>query len=165
MSTSDDSDDEDDAYIHFIELALNRQFTFELSTKKRKYQLCTNDAAAFNEWLVQIEAITFGQKVFKGWMNKRGDGVKTWKRRWFVIYDTKEMRYYEDRQRSQPKGAIYVYHIQTAVKVDAYTARKKYKKTEGALMELNLPERTWILQCEDEEERVELCSAHSRHRS
>lgn len=152
----DDSDNEEDEYIEYFELILNKKFTFEMVTKKRTYILCSDDPIQFNEWIKEIEAITFGKKVFKGWLTKRGEGMKNWKRRWFVIYNTKEMRYYEDQQRAHPKGSIFIFNIKNMIKVDKACARKRYRKSYGAILELNLPNRTWVLLCVDDEERVML---------
>lgn len=44
-------------------------------------------------------------KIIKtGWGIKQGSKVKNWKRRWFVLLDNGQLRYFEDKNSFQEKG-------------------------------------------------------------
>ena len=100
--TENESDEEDcdGGEIALIEVALNQSYTFEIVQSKRTYNLATDDPDRFNKWLSKLERITFGKKVYKGWLLKQSERNKKWDKRWFIIYDTKEIRYYDDATRA-----------------------------------------------------------------
>ena len=102
-----------------------------------------------NDWIDYIRSLVFGNTIFQGWLIKRGDTFKTWKKRYFVLSDTKLLRYYEDEQQTKYKGTINVNDI------------KQIKKGEPVSMELCCiieiitPSRIWYINAENEDLRVE----------
>ena len=79
---------------------LSQQFCFEIVQAKRTYTLCTDDSSALSTWLSKLESVAFGRRVYAGWLLKQSERSKAWERRWFVLYDTLEMRYYDDASRA-----------------------------------------------------------------
>lgn len=154
----EESDNEHDGEIAFIELVLNKQFTFEIVQAKRTYNLCTDDAVKFNKWLNKLEVITFGKKVYKGWILKQSERNKKWDKRWFIIYDTKEMRYYDDATRAISRGMAVLSQLKKITKVDDEKAKKKFKQTN--VLKLEFKQRTLLLSCSPSDDRVCL-SLHS----
>ena len=61
--------------------------------------------------------------VKSGWMVKKGEVVKNWKRRFAVLYSTAELAYFEaENLRQSPKGSIDLRTV-TAVRVSAEKAK------------------------------------------
>ena len=48
------------------------------------------------------------QIVKTGWLTKRGDFIKSWKKRYFIIYSNGAVEYYAKEQDPKPKGIIYL---------------------------------------------------------
>ena len=148
-----ESDDENDGEIAFIELVLNKQFTFEIVQAKRTYNLCTDDPTKFNKWLNKLEVTTFGKKIYKGWLLKQSERNKKWDKRWFIIYDTKEMRYYDDATRAISRGMAVLSQLKKITKMDDEKAKKKFKQTN--VLKLEFKQRTLLLSCSPSDDRVE----------
>eukprot|EP01084_Bolivina_argentea_P159270 277406_1 len=74
------------------------EFPFEIVTPTRTYLLCCLDAYSFNDWLEYLRNVTFGKRIYGGWLNKQGKNNKSWRKRWFVIFDTREIRYYDNEK-------------------------------------------------------------------
>eukprot|EP01084_Bolivina_argentea_P038247 70722_1 len=146
-----ESDDEKDGEIAFIELALDQQFTFEIVQAKRTYSLCTNNAKNFNKWLHKLEVTTFGKKVYKGWLMKQSERNKRWEKRWFIIYDSKELRYYDDASRAVSRGVAVLSELKKITKVDDEKAKKKYKQS--SVLKLEFKQRTLLLSCSPSDDR------------
>ena len=147
----DESDEEKDGEIAFIELVLAQQFCFELVQAKRTYQLCTDDASALNAWLSKLEAVAFGRKVYAGWLLKQSERSKAWERRWFVLFDTLEMRYYDDATRSTSRGMAVLTQLRKVSQVEEARAAKKYKQS--AVLRLDFKQRTLVLSCAPSDDR------------
>ena len=150
-----ESDEDNDGEIMFIELVLNKQFTFEIVQAKRTYNLCTDDPTKFNKWLNKLEVTTFGKKLHKGWLLKQSERNKKWDKRWFIIYDTREMRYYDDATRAVSRGMAVLSQLKKITKMDDEKAKKKFKQTN--VLKLEFKQRTLLLSCSPSDDRV--CTA------
>ena len=80
-------------------------------TPKRTYLLSCKDEDKFREWIEHLERVIFGRRVYSGWLTKRGAYRKNWKKRWFVVFDTQEMRYYDNEQSAVPRGLIKLHEV------------------------------------------------------
>merc|ERR1712228_955810 len=129
----------------------NAEFPFEIVTPSRTYLLCSIDAYSFNDWLEHLQNITFGKKIYGGWLTKQGSKNKSWKKRWFVIFDTREIRYYESDKTKIEKGSIILDDLQIMNLLEDKAAKKDYKKKN--VFELVCGGRKWVLISNSKEER------------
>ena len=128
------------------------EFPFEVVTPSRTYLLCSLDAYSFNDWLENLRNVTIGKKIYGGWLTKQGSKNKSWEKLWFVIFDTREIRYYETEKASQEKGSIILDDLQIMNLLDDKNAKSKYKKKN--VFELICGGRKWVLVANSKEEKV-----------
>ena len=83
-----------------------KKYGFEIVTPSRIYVLAADNESSLYGWLKALEEVTFGSRLHQGWMIKRGNMRKSWRKRWFVVFDNHEMRYYENESMIQPRGLI-----------------------------------------------------------
>eukprot|EP01084_Bolivina_argentea_P149731 261537_1 len=133
-----------------IDFEKTRYFCFELATKFRTYLLCCDDALHFNDWIMHLNNAVFGKKLYKGWFIKQGAKTKSWRKRWFVVYDTLEMRYYENQKGNNPKGAIMLTEL---TEINMILDNDKYPKHKQ-VMELITPDRIWVLSAPSKDDRT-----------
>mmetsp|Transcript_33927 Transcript_33927/g.55344 ORF Transcript_33927/g.55344 Transcript_33927/m.55344 type:complete len:564 (-) Transcript_33927:162-1853(-) len=163
LNNDAESDQESGDEVAFPELVIGTVYTFEIVQTKRTYALCTGNSSRFNKWLNKLEQVTFGKKVFKGWLLKLSERNKTWERRWFIIYDTLEMRYYDDATRAVSRGMAKLSLLKKITKMDDDRGKKKYKQTN--VLYLEFQQRTLLVSCainEAHDRKVwfnEICSA------
>ena len=148
----EESDTDNNGEIAFIELVLGKVYSFEIVQAKRTYVLCIDDVNKYNKWMNRLEIVTFGKKLYKGWMLKQSDRNKKWDKRWFIIYDTQEMRYYDDASRAVSRGMAVLTQLKKITKMDDEKAKKKYK--ESNVLKLEYKQRTLLLSCSPSDDRV-----------
>merc|ERR1712228_560604 len=102
-----------------------------------------------NEWIDKLEKSIFGGRLYEGYLTKRGAYRKSWKKRWFVIYDTQEMRYYDDQNREDPKGLIKLHEVLLMCPGDKDQYNQPYT------IQLMTPDRNWVLATQSQKERDE----------
>merc|ERR1712228_860829 len=134
-----------------VNIQFQAEFPFEIVTPSRTYLLCCLDAYSFNDWLEHLRNITFGKKIYGGWLTKQGNKNKSWKKRWFVIFDTREIRYYESDKTKIEKGSIILDDLQIMNLLEDKAAKKDYKKKN--VFELVCGGRKWVLISNSKEER------------
>lgn len=125
------------------------QHTFEITTKDRTYVLSAADPQSMNRWLDYIRSCVFGNVIHRGWLTKQGEVVKSWKRRWFVLTDTKLLRYFEDEQQTKFKGAINVQKI-SSIK-EGHSVEPYW----NFMIHLQTPDRLFLLNADSEAKRQE----------
>ena len=96
--------------------------------------------------------LIFGKKLFAGWLVKQGSKNKSWKKRWFVVYDNNEIRYYETNRKTSAKGSIMLSELQIMNILEDKLSHKQYKKRN--VFELLCAERKWVLVAHSHEDRV-----------
>merc|ERR1712176_799572 len=69
--------------------------------------------------------------------------------RWFVIYDTQEMRYYDAQNREDPKGLIKLHEVLLMCPGD------KDQYSQPYTIQLMTPDRNWVLATSSQKERDE----------
>ena len=75
-----------------------------------------------------------------GLMTKKGDGMLSkWAQRWFVLYDTKMLQYYETEDETNLKGTISLEGVKPASLVRLKPNGSDYSFT------INTPKRKWVL--------------------
>ena len=72
---------------------------------------------------------------------------KIWRRRYFVIYDMNEIRYFENATLAAPKGKI---ELNKVTKIMASKLKQYHYKY---CIELHTPERVWCLAADSKQER------------
>ena len=142
-----------------LNIRFKAEFPFEIVTPARTYLLCCLDAYSFNDWIEHLRTVTFGKKIYGGWLTKQGSKNKSWKKRWFVIFDTREIRYYETERAAQEKGSIILDDLQIMNLLEDKTAKSMYKKRN--VFELVCGGRKWVLVANSKEERVEHIYIHT----
>lgn len=148
----DESDTDNEDEIAFIELVLDKVYSFEIVQAKRTYTLCIDDLGKYNKWMNRLDVVTFGKKLYKGWMLKQSDKNKAWDKRFFIIYDTMEMRYYDDATRAVSRGMAVLTQLKKITKIDDEKAKKKYKQTN--VLKLEFKARNMLLSCAPSDDRV-----------
>jgi len=158
LKSKDNDDDDDDDEPEFtlrrmesISVATNsdKAYSFQLSTSKRTFLLACQNCDDFNTWIDHLEKSIFGLRIFQGWLTKRGAYRKSWKKRWFVIYDTQEMRYYDDETRREPKGVIKLHEVLLMCPGDEEQYSTPYT------IQLMTADRNWVLASYSQKERDE----------
>jgi len=138
-----------------VSLSLKRQslkgasdvFAFELVTPKRNWVFSVADADIFQEWMSVLRDLCFGKKIHGGFLRKQGEKYKTWRQRYFALYDCNELRYYEDGALQQNKGKIELNKVRNITVPD--TSKYHYPHC----IELHTSDRLWILAGQNPQER------------
>lgn len=143
--------------VHFKEEPLKSRgskhcdFGFELVTKDRVWIFgCSEGLNVLTQWIRVLCQYCFGTPVHCGFLHKLGEKYKTWRRRWFIIYDLNEMRYFENDSLSEYKGTI---QLDTVSKVKERVAENTdhYRHC----IELHTPQRVWMLATRTNHEKQE----------
>eukprot|EP00301_Raphidiophrys_heterophryoidea_P016435 c2600_g1_i1.p1 GENE.c2600_g1_i1~~c2600_g1_i1.p1 ORF type:complete len:144 (-),score=5.10 c2600_g1_i1:341-772(-) len=89
-----------------------------------------------------------------GYMTKLGNVVRNWRRRWFVLSGN-TLSYFKNREDTTPAGVIDLRYCRT-VKVCMDNVGRPYT------LEVAIPNRTYYLSCDEEDEMNEWLGAISR---
>jgi len=85
----------------------------------------------------------------KGYMQKEGKMVKSWKRRWFVLQKNGKMSYYHSKNDTAP---IASFNVKNMTKLMNKSWSKTNKKRYG--IKVYTPHRNWKFLCADNKERI-----------
>merc|ERR1712173_397540 len=85
-----------------------------------------------------------------GFLTKANTKHKSWKHRFFVIYDWKEMRYFEDDSMKEQKGMV---DLKTVTKVNSIDNANKYNYAN--CIELHSAKRIWVLSAQNEQDQAD----------
>jgi len=88
-----------------------------------------------------------------GWLTKQGGGIKTWKKRYFVLKNN-ELYYYGDPSDAEAKGKIEVFGIQVR-QLTSKEARDETGDKFKYVIEVLHPDRTWILASDTQQDCME----------
>ena len=126
----------------------DKDYTFQLYCPDRTYILAAADRASFFQWLKYLKICLYGNIVKSGWLKKLGHVNKKWKRRYFVLNKYQQMKYFEDSKKTKFQGLI------DCTKIQSVTNGKIYANDLRYTLELNTPQRIWIIAAQDKDERV-----------
>lgn len=124
---------------------------------KRIYLLQAPDKETKEEWMRNLQSLRKvrshtitevnkeKKKLRSGFLNKKGDKglAKTWRLRWFAVFDDGMMNYYETEKMKTQKGGFPV--INCSIITDEAAALHFGVQPEGAT-------RIYVLQCDSEKE-------------
>eukprot|EP01083_Nonionella_stella_P093699 262664_1 len=87
------------------------------------------------------EDIVVNGVVKQGWMMKKGDIVKSWKKRYFVLKSNQTLNYYESDNAVMVKGTCPLDKVKSVI------------KKSGQSFEIQTSKRKWCFACKDTETR------------
>jgi hypothetical protein len=108
----------------------------------KKYMLTADKDQALDKWkksLFDLLPHKPVQEMARGWMEKKGEGVSTWKSRLFVLLSTRELLYFENDTSTKRKGQI---DLKFATKIELIP--DEYDNYEYAF-QIVTGKRNWIL--------------------
>ena len=126
-----------------------QKYSFILLTKDRKFIFAAFDPKNFFKWLSIFDKFVYGGVIKQGWLQKRGEKNKGWKKRYFVLNQYKQIKYYQDQEKKAFQGAI---DLNSVLKVEngEIISSKEKKYT----FQLRTDKRIWILSSNALNERV-----------
>jgi len=119
----------------------------KIEMQDQKGRLWRLEAAAELEawhWHQVIQWKIQGKVLLVGFMTKRGAKIKSWKRRYFVLRDTKILDYYEDESQQKLLGKIELMKM----RLISRGTRKEFGKDH--VMQVSTKPRNWIFSCDSE---------------
>eukprot|EP00029_Vermamoeba_vermiformis_P006300 TRINITY_DN2431_c0_g1_i1.p1 TRINITY_DN2431_c0_g1~~TRINITY_DN2431_c0_g1_i1.p1 ORF type:complete len:655 (+),score=165.37 TRINITY_DN2431_c0_g1_i1:48-2012(+) len=103
---------------------------------------------------------------YSGYLTKRGDTVKSWKKRWFVLKDNR-LAYYAKKEDQQPKGSIPLGGTDVKVSTEE-TAQRVKGCPSPAMFEIATPGRVFYIEAESTEDMEKwlgvICLSIQRYR-
>lgn len=117
----------------------NGKYIFEITSKSRTYVLSCIDLESLHIWNKYLSKYIFGDCIHHGWLIKKGEHLHSWRKRWFVLSDIKELRYYEDETLNKFKGIIKLDDVNLIRHGDKETYGYEYT------IEIVTNDRTWVL--------------------
>ena len=123
-------------------------FGFELCTEQRIWIFTSSESEIFVKWIKVLKDLCFGKSAHSGYLTKANTKHKSWKHRFFVIYDLKEMRYFTDDTMAEQKGKV---DLKKVTKIESVENESAYKYS--CCIELYTPKRIWVLSAANEQDR------------
>eukprot|EP01084_Bolivina_argentea_P304901 526668_1 len=135
--------------VHNNKLKSKKDFTFHLCSEKRTYSFAALNENDFFEWLNYLKSCIYGGVIKQGFLNKLGAVNKNWKTRYFVLNKYKQIKYYQDIEKTIFLGYI------DCTKILSIKNGKVYSNEIRYTFELKTNSRDWILVTDTREERLE----------
>lgn len=127
-----------------------QKYSFILITKDRKFIFAAFDPVNFFKWLSIFDKFVYGGIIKQGWLQKRGEKNKGWKKRYFVLNQYKQIKYYQDQEKKSFQGAIDLNGVLKVENGDIISSNSKEKKYTFQLL---TDKRIWILSSNSLNER------------
>ena len=127
----------------------NHKYSFILATKDRRFHFAAFDPKNFFKWLSIFSEFVYGGIIKQGWLQKRGCKNKGWKKRWFVLNQYRQIKYYTDSDRVDYAGTIILDQVKSIEM--GQTIQGKDQK---CIFHLTTDKRIWILCSMQSDERV-----------
>jgi len=87
------------------DLTADRRFAFALIQPNRDWILSAESESQCKQWVALFSKLVQGRPVHRGYLVKRGKNVKSWKKRYFVLFENKVLNYYHTLNIGD-KGAL-----------------------------------------------------------
>ena len=130
-------------------IKLHRTYSFLIITSHRKYIWAAFDPKNFLKWLSILCRFVHGGIIKTGWLHKKGELNKKWKRIYFSLNSYKQMKYYQDEQKTVFSGNICLNEVTAIKNGEVVHAKDENKYT----FELSTEKRVWYLSAESLKER------------
>ncbi|KAJ3452509.1 rho gtpase-activating protein 68f [Anaeramoeba flamelloides] len=129
------------------------QFEKELAVKKVSLESSNLKIHYESQPQFDVDLFIDPKKPFKeGWLWKRGDTIKTWKKRYVRLYSDR-LIYYENENSKEEKGTISLYNAKPG---------KTLVQKKRQILTIETSERVWHIGCDTTEKRTEWLSAITR---
>eukprot|EP00483_Globobulimina_turgida_P012614 UN12637 len=86
-------------------LSAGRRYAFALIQPNRNWILSAEKESDCKKWVALFNKLVQGKHVFSGYLIKRGKNIKSWKKRFFVLFENKVLNYYHNKNIDD-KGAL-----------------------------------------------------------
>jgi len=87
------------------DLTADRYFSFALIEPTRNWILSAETERECSQWMNIFNKLVQGKTAYSGYLVKRGKNVKSWKKRWFVLFENKLLNYYQHSNITE-KGCL-----------------------------------------------------------
>mmetsp|Transcript_41731 Transcript_41731/g.67118 ORF Transcript_41731/g.67118 Transcript_41731/m.67118 type:complete len:445 (-) Transcript_41731:253-1587(-) len=119
----------------------DRSYLMHLVTSSRTYKLSANDGDSLLKWLHTLHQHLYQGIKYEGSLEKKGEVNKAFKRRYFVLYDNKLLKYYSNEERETMHGFIDLKDSSIALKVQS----SDFTANQDNVIELVSEKRKWVL--------------------
>ena len=123
---------------------IDKNYSFELVTPDRTYILGYKNKETLNKWIEVLKPYIFGDQIYEGWLIKAGENIRNraWRKRWFVLSNFQEIRYYKDDKDDKSKG-LGTIDLNTCIRI-AHGESELYQKYPYSI-EIITANRVWVL--------------------
>merc|ERR1719495_257628 len=84
----------------------DKAWSFQISTSSRKYIFAAFEQSSLHSWVAQLDKFIYGGILRQGWLHKKGEKNKGWRRRYFVLNAYGQIKYYQDATLMKFHGCI-----------------------------------------------------------
>lgn len=117
------------------EIKTDQKYAFIIYTTKRKWIFSAFDPKNFDKWMVIFDKYIYNGILKRGWLEKRGEKNTAWKRRYFVLNQYKQLKYYQDDTLKKHLGTI---QLNQVIKTELH-------KDKDYTFHLITDNRVWVL--------------------
>ena len=87
------------------DLSADRRYSFALIQPDRNWILSAETESQCKKWMALFDKLVQGKQSYKGYLIKRGKNIKSWKKRYFVLFENKVLNYYNSENITD-KGTL-----------------------------------------------------------
>jgi len=87
------------------DLSADRRYCFALIQPDRNWILSAETESDCKKWMALFDKLVQGKQSFKGYLVKRGKNIKSWKKRYFVLFENRCLNYYSN-ENIKEKGSL-----------------------------------------------------------
>ena len=126
----------------------DKMCAFQLVAEDRTYVMAAPSKPVLFQWLNHIRSAVHGDILKEGYLRKQGQVNKSWKQRYFILNNFRELRYFDNERTCL--GVIDVSSIQQDL-----CHGKENGKGHKFTFKMATPSRTWVISCKTDAERVQ----------
>lgn len=135
-------------HLQYFKDKIGKDYAFELITINRPYIFCAKTKEQYKQWLIILQKVIYGNLIMKGYLEKRGHKRKKWLKRYFELYETLKLIYFEDENKEICKGCIQLNKINKIEKPEY----SKYNLLH--VIELYTQNRIWLLKADTQKSQL-----------
>mmetsp|Transcript_92740 Transcript_92740/g.113584 ORF Transcript_92740/g.113584 Transcript_92740/m.113584 type:complete len:484 (+) Transcript_92740:165-1616(+) len=107
----------------------------------KSYVFAAKNENLCKQWLILLQKHIYGTKILENYLHKRGEKRKKWLLRYFILYETLKLIYFENDTKIVLKGCIQLNDVTKVIKGN------KSKHNRDHVLELHTNKRVWLLAC------------------